>query len=93
MEKLTELLEAIVEAIDWQTLLGFLLIIAGVFAGLYLGLWWAFIGGIVAFIESFQATPVEAFDVALAFARIWFSALIGWGVFFALVTPGAKLLK
>ena len=79
--------------VDWKGLVGFLMIVAGVIAGLYLGIWWAFIGGIASFIEAVKATPVEALDAAIAFARIWFSALIGWGACLVLVIPGLKLLK
>ena len=81
------------KAIDWKGLFGFLMVVAGVIAGLYLGVWWAFIGGIVAVIEAFKATPIEALDAAIAFARIWFSAMIGWCACLALVIPGLKLLK
>jgi hypothetical protein len=93
MEKLVEVLGAIKEAVDWKTLLGVLLVIAGVLAGLYFGIWWAFIGGIIAFIEAIQAEPVLAKSVAYAIARVFFASLIGWGAFMALVFPGARLLK
>jgi len=51
------------------------------------------LSGIAAFIEAIQATPVEALDAAISFARVWFSALVGWCAFLVLVIPGLKFLK
>ena len=56
-------------------------IIGAIVFGLWAGIWWAFIGGIVLVIESAKADPVNAFGVAFGIARVIFTALIGWGAF------------
>jgi hypothetical protein len=70
---------------------GLLLILVGVALGLYAGLWWAFIGGIIQIIEAVKATPVPAMDVALGIARIVFAGLIGVVSAMALILPGAAM--
>lgn len=59
----------------------FILMAAAVCAGLYFGVWWAFIGGIIAVIEGAKATPVESMTIALGIARVMFAGLIGWAAF------------
>ena len=58
---------------------GWLLIVIGVIAGLWVGVWWGFIGGIIQTVEAFRGTPIEASDVAFGIARIVFASLAGWG--------------
>lgn len=72
--------------------LGLLLIIGGVAFGLYAGLWWAFIGGIIQIIDAVKATPVPAMDVALGIARVVFAGAIGGISAFVLVLPGMAML-
>jgi uncharacterized membrane protein len=67
---------------------GVLLLIAGIAAGVYAGLWWAFVGGIVQVIEAFQATPIDAMDVALGVLRVMCSGFIGGLVAFVACVPG-----
>ena len=81
------------KAVDWKALSGFLLVCTGAFVGLYVGIWICFIGGIAAFIEAVTADPIPALDVAIAFGRFWFSALIGWAAAALFIVPGLKLLK
>lgn len=76
-----------------KSFLGGFLIAAGVVLGLYVGLWLCFIGGIVGFIEAVQVSPVIPMDIAFAFAKFWFSALIGWIAAAVCIYPGLKLLK
>ena len=71
--------------------LGILMIVAGVLFGVWAGLWWGFIGGIVQFIEGVKATPVEAMEVAFGIARVMFAGLIGGGCAMILVIPGSSL--
>ena len=71
---------------------GLLLIVVGVLAGLYFGLWWAFIGGIVGLVEAIKATDIMALDVAMSVARIVFAGLIGWGAAAVCVIPGIVIM-
>ena len=75
-----------------KTILGLLLIVAGIALGLYAGLWWAFIGGIVVVIEQIRAVHLDAMTVALGIARILFAGAIGMASAFALILPGAVML-
>jgi len=76
-----------------KNFLGVFLIAVGVVFGLYVGLWLCFIGGIVGFIEAVQVSPVIPIDIALAFGKFWFAALIGWIAAAVCIYPGLKLLK
>lgn len=57
--------------------LGFLLCVAGVVGGLYMGVWYGFIGGIIAVIEACKATPIESTAVAFGVARVVFASTLG----------------
>lgn len=57
--------------------IGVILMILGVCVGLYLGIWWAFIGGIVDVIDAAKATEISGVAVALGVAKILFFELIG----------------
>ena len=74
-----------------KTATGILLIIAGVGLGVYAGLVWAFIGGIVDVIQAVKAVEVEAMAVAIGVAKIVFAGLIGVVSAFTLVIPGFTL--
>jgi hypothetical protein len=67
--------------------------VVGIALGLYAGLWWAFIGGIVQVIDAAKATPVEALGIALGVARVIFAAAIGWISALILIVPGVAMLK
>lgn len=71
-----------------KSALGLLLIIVGVALGLYAGLWWAFIGGIVQIVDALKVTPTPAFDIAFGIARIMFAGFIGVVSAMTLVIPG-----
>lgn len=73
--------------------IGIALITAGVCAGLYFGLWWAFIGGIISVIEQIRAPELSATTTALAIARIIFAGAIGWLCALVLIAPGYVLTK
>lgn len=73
--------------------LGCLLILCGLAAGLYLGLWWAFIGGIVQIIEQVRAPELSAMAVAIGVAKIVCAGGIGSICAFFGIVPGIALLK
>ena len=60
-----------------RLILSVLLILGGIILGLYVGVWWGFIGGIVQVIEAIQHQPISAIDVACGIARFLFAGTIG----------------
>ena len=72
-----------------RTAIGIGLIIVGVIIGLYCGLYWAFIGGIIAVIEEIR-TPgeLDAMVISWNIARIVFSGFIGHIVGIIFIVPG-----
>jgi len=71
--------------------IGIILIIIGVAVGLYAGIWWAFIGGIVDVIEAIRAQDLVGMDVAVGVAKVMFSGLIGYVSGFIMVLPGLAM--
>jgi len=76
-----------------RMILGILLMIAGVALGLYCGVWWAFIGGIIQVVEQIRAETIDAHLLAFGIARIVFAAAIGWLSGLILIFPGYGILK
>jgi hypothetical protein len=61
-----------------KQLLGFLLILAGVFVGIWLGIYVMFIGGIVNIINAIKETPTNAPGIAFGILRVILSGFVGW---------------
>ena len=76
-----------------KTVIGLIMVVSGFIGGLYMGIWWAFIGGIVQVIQEIRAEDLEALNVAMGVARVIFSALIGWISAAVLLLPGWFILK
>lgn len=76
-----------------KVILGLGLIIVGIVLGLYAGLWWAFVGGIIDMIQGLTASPIDAQTVAWGVVRILFSGFIGWMSALICLIPGVALLK
>lgn len=74
-----------------RTLIGFSMIAAGVFLGLYVGLWVCFIGGVVAIVEAVKATPVDSMGIALGLLRVLFAGFCGGVSAMVLVVPGVGI--
>jgi hypothetical protein len=74
-------------------IVGVLMMIAGVVFGVYAGLWWAFIGGIVDVITAIKAPELVVMSIAIGIAKVMFAGLIGVvsGIF--AVLPGYALLN
>jgi len=51
--------------------------IAAIAFGVYMGIWWALIGGIIGIIEQVKATEVDSFVVAISVAKVLFFGAIG----------------
>lgn len=76
-----------------KSALGLLLVIAGIAFGVYAGLWWAFIGGIVQFVDAVKATPVVALDIAMGIARVVCAGFIGVVSGMVAIMPGLVMLQ
>lgn len=72
-------------------LLALLIGIGGVAGGIYLGVWYGLVGGIIAVIEAAKATPIPAPDMAWGIARVVFAGLMGWGTLLVSWTCAAAL--
>jgi len=72
---------------------GLALVLSGIFAGAYVGIWLCFIGGIVQVIEQVKADDIEALQVAMGVARVFFAGVAGWLSAIILIAPGAALIK
>jgi hypothetical protein len=60
-----------------KNVLAILLIIGGVAFGIYFGLWFCFIGGIVQVIEQIRAEHLDAMTVATGLAKVFFATPLG----------------
>lgn len=76
-----------------QDMIAFSLAVTGVLLGLYVGVWWAFVGGIVQMIEALRAPELDALGVALGLARLMFCVPLGCLAGAIFVVPAALLGK
>ena len=75
-----------------RSAIGLLMIVSGVAFGVWAGVWWAFIGGIVQVIEQVRAPELSAAMVAYGVAKILFAGAIGVFSGMALVLPGIAMI-
>jgi len=75
-----------------KTILGLILISVGVVVGLYVGFWWAFIGGITQIVNAVIAPEVIATTVAWGVAKVVFASLLGWISALVFIIPGWGLV-
>jgi hypothetical protein len=61
-----------------QKIIGFLIIVAGIILGLYLGLWLCLVGGIIQIIEACKATPIVSSGVAVGILRFFCTSFVIW---------------
>jgi hypothetical protein len=76
-----------------KAIFGLCLIVGGIAFGLYAGLWWAFIGGIVDVITEIRAVDMSALNIAIGVVKVLFSGLIGWLSASVLMLPGVAMLN
>ncbi|MFA6204406.1 MAG: hypothetical protein WC710_14605 [Gallionella sp.] len=74
-------------------IVGLLMMIAGVVFGVYAGLWWAFIGGIVDVINAIKAPELVAMSIATGIAKVMFAGLIGLVSGVIAIFPGYALFN
>lgn len=70
-----------------KAIIGVLLIVSGIAFGLWVGLWWAFVGGIIDIVNAVQTSPIPGESIAWGIVKILSSACIGTIAF--IVVAGA----
>jgi hypothetical protein len=75
-----------------KTLIGIILIFAGIALGLYVGVWLMFIGGVVQVIEAIKATPVEAMGIAVGALRVLAAGVVGVLTAIIAIFPGYAMV-
>lgn len=73
--------------------IGYILIIAGFFFGMYAAIWWALIGGLMDIIYAIRADELVMSNVFIGGAKMFFSSIIGYAAAFLLVGPGMVLVQ
>ena len=76
-----------------KAFVGFILILAGIAFGLWAGVWWAFIGGIVDIINEVKSADVSALNIAIGVVKIVFAGAIGWVAGFIAILPGWLMIE
>ena len=67
------------QAVEWiKIILGILGILLSIGLGIYIGVWYMFIGGIVQVIEQIRAEDLVALEVAIGVAKVVFAGFVGW---------------
>lgn len=69
------------------------MVILGVALGVYVGLWWAFVGGIIQIVNAVQASPMEGAAIAWGIVKIFFAGAIGGVSALLLCVPGVALIQ
>ena len=73
--------------------IGLLLVLVGIVFGVWAGLWWAFVGGIMQIVAAVQTSPVPGADIAWGIVKIIFAGAIGGVSAMLLIIPGAAMLN
>jgi hypothetical protein len=76
-----------------KTLVGILLMFAGLALGVYVGIWVCFVGGIVDIINQIKAPDMSASIIAWGVVKILFTGLAGWLAAAVCWIPGLALLN
>ena len=75
-----------------KLILGLVLMVAGAAFGLYAGIWWAFVGGILDILREIKAPELDATSLAVGIAKVVFAGPIGWVSFAVAVLPGCAFV-
>lgn len=76
-----------------KTFLGGAVIILSIALGLWLGVWFMFVGGIVQMVEAIKATPIESMGVAIGIVRILGASFVGWVTVAIGISSGSAILN
>jgi hypothetical protein len=78
---------------EMKSALGVLMIVSGFVFDVYVGVWWAFIDGIMDVIYEIRAINMDVEVLAVGIAKILFAAPIGWIAAMTLMVPGLAIAK
>jgi hypothetical protein len=76
-----------------KSFIGFALIISGLLVGAYVGIWLAFIGGIIDVIHEIRAPDLSAINIAIGIAKIFFASAIAYLSALPMMVTGFALAK
>lgn len=76
-----------------KVIIGLLLMLSGIIIGLYVGLWWAFIGGIIQIIEQIRAENLDVTIVAWGIVKVFFAGTLGWFTGVLFFVAGSMFMK
>ena len=77
-----------------KTVIGILMMLAGIVIGLYLGVWVMFVGGIVDIVDFFfNVRPLDAILLAFGILKVFFASIVGWLSFMFLAIPGWAIVS
>lgn len=71
-----------------RVIVGILLILAGIFLGLYVGLYLLFIGGIISIIDGAKADPTNSSMIAWGVVRVLCASTVGAALFWLFAAVG-----
>ena len=77
----------------FRAIVGILLIVTGIIAGLYVGIFVLFAAGIVSIIEGAKAFPVDSGMIAVGIVKCLLASPVGWIVGLILFWVGAAILS
>lgn len=73
-------------------LIGFALIVCGIFLGLYVGGYVCLVGGVSDLIDVAKSDVTNSFDILKGVAKIFFAGFLGWVSALSFIIPGALLM-
>ena len=71
---------------------GVVLFFTGIALGLYLGVWWAFVGGVLTVYEGAAAVPVDLWLVSFGLIKFTLASVIGYASAAACIVPALLLM-
>lgn len=75
-----------------KTVLGILVILAGIVLGFYVGIWVLFIPGVVEVIDGIKASPTDGAMIAWGLVKAFLASTIGTIAFFVVSSLGVGLI-
>ena len=75
-----------------KNILGVIIVLLGILAGLFIGVWFMLMGGIVQIVEAIKSNPVSTCNLFIGLVRFTFSSVVGWSVGASIVGYGISLL-
>ncbi len=78
--------------VNINTIIGIIIIIAGVLIGLYVGVWLCYINGIIDIIQQIRAPEFSTLAVVWGVTKILFAGLFGWIPAMILIRYGAYFI-